>query len=113
MIEELKQIQEGEEAYYQWVRVEAAKLRADGCTGVPEFHRDCCLEHDIAYRTGFDPRAAFKSGEWLAPITRAEADARFRKCNQERSLMGRFSPMSWWRWAAVRLMARKAFKGTE
>lgn len=109
----LESIIKGEEAYYQWVRAEAEKLGADGCTGVPDFHRDCCLEHDLAYRTGMDPRAAFESGQWALSISRAEADARFRTCNQKRSLLGWFAPMAWWRWAAVRLLAAKAFKGTK
>lgn len=67
----------------------------DGCTGVKDFYVDCCYLHDRAYRTGrgFD-------GE---PISRREADARLRRCIQSRSRFGRLSPMSWWRWSAVRL----------
>lgn len=83
------------EEYWQRVKERAAELLSDGCSGVPDFHVICCLEHDIAYRTG-----QTVDGESL---TRAEADARFRRCIQSRSLLGFFSPMSWWRWLGVRV----------
>ncbi len=53
------------------------------------------IEHDIHYRTG-----ATLAG---VEISRAEADKIFRECMQARSIFWIFSPMSWWRWAAVRL----------
>lgn len=80
--------------YWQRVREKAAELQSDGCSGVPDFHIECCWAHDIAYRTGMTV-----DGETL---TRAEADARFRRCIQSRSAFGLFSPMSWWRWLGVR-----------
>ena len=88
-------------AYWAAVRARAAELKADGCSGVPEFYRDCCMNHDIHYRTH-----KTLEGE---PITRAEADARFRRCMQDRSRFGKSSPMALWRWLGVRLFGRKAW----
>jgi hypothetical protein len=95
--------------FRSWVREKAAELGADGCTGVPEFYRDCCLLHDIAYRTGRNPAALYLGREEF--ITRSEADQLFRDCMQQRSKLGKFNPMSWWRWAGVRLFASKAWRG--
>lgn len=81
--------------HWERVRSIAAALGSDGCSGVPDFHLDACLEHDIHYRTG--------KTIYGTPLTRAQADARFRRCIQQRSIFGRFSPMAWWRWAGVRL----------
>ena len=83
--------------YWDRIRQRAEELHSDGCTGVPEFYHDCCLEHDIHCRTG----------ETLdgTPITRKEADAQFRRCIQNRSMFGCFSPLSWWRWVGVRIGA--------
>ena len=87
--------------YWVMIRRKARALKSDGCTGVPDFYLDCCLEHDIHYRTG-----KTLGGK---PLTRAQADARLRRCIQSRSVFGWFSPMSWWRWAAVRLFGSRAF----
>lgn len=81
------------EDYWVRVRQRAAELGTDGCTAALDVHLDCCLEHDIAYFTGRDVDGN--------PVTKAEADAAFRRCLQSKSRWGRFSPMSWWRWAAV------------
>lgn len=83
--------------------MKALELGSDGCSGVTEAFLDCCLEHDIAYRTG-----RTVEGEIL---TRAEADRRFRECMQAKSRLGIFNPMSWWRWIAVRFFGRGAWKG--
>lgn len=89
-----------------WARVEAraAALGSDGCTGVSEWHRRCCLLHDVMYRTGqdMDGRA----------ITRAEADYLFWECNRQRTPFSFLSPRSWVRWAGVRLWAWRNQKGT-
>lgn len=90
------------DAYWHAVRQRAAELGANGCSGVPDFHRDCCLEHDIHYR---DQRTL--GG---VSLTRADADARFRYCLQSRSPLGAMSPMAWWRWAGVRLLGWLAWK---
>ena len=87
--------------YWQLVIEEAARLKSDGCTFVPDFYGGACLEHDIHYRTH----------KWLdgEPITKAEADTRFRLVMQAWSKLGKYDPMSWWRWLAVKLCAHKAW----
>lgn len=89
------------DVYWDAVRNRAAALNSDGCSHVPDFHLDACLEHDIAYRTHQHLDGA--------PITKAEADTRFRQRLQEMSAFGSFSPMSWWRWAAVSWWGQSAW----
>jgi len=84
--------------YWRRVRQVAAALKSDGCTGVVDIYKDACLEHDIHYRLGRT------LGGYV--ITRADADRRFRLVMQSRSPFGRISPMSWWRWAGVRIGGR-------
>lgn len=86
------------QTYWDQVRDKAAALGADGCTKATGAYVECCLEHDIHYRTGHTI-----AGE---PITRRAADARFRSCMQSRSRLGWYSPMAWARWAAVRIFGR-------
>ena len=98
---------EWNDEYRALVRAKAKELGSDGCSGVPDFHLDGCYEHDIAYRTGKDL--------YGNQITRAEADRRFRIYIQKHSLLakfrlGFFSPMSWWRWAGVRLFGRNSYQ---
>ena len=80
-----------------WEEVEwtAAVLKANGCSGVPEFYHQACLLHDCYYRLGVD--FTYQS------ITRREADSRFNWAIRARSRFGRMSPMAWWRWVGVRL----------
>lgn len=87
--------------YWADVREWAADLESDGCTGVPDFFLDACLEHDCHYRVH----------EWIdgTPILRSEADARFRHVIQDRSVVGVLSPMAWWRWMGVRVFGRGAW----
>lgn len=85
--------------YWERVRDKAAELGTDGCTGATGAFRDCCLEHDIHYRLG-----TTLGGE---PITRREADDRFRSCMMAHSALGFYSPMAWIRWAAVRCFGRR------
>lgn len=80
-------------------------IESDGCTGVPDFYLCSCIKHDFWYCTHRD----FDGNE----ITRAEADARFRKDIQSRSLYGPLSPMSWWRWLAVRIFGKKPWNKEE
>jgi len=89
--------------YWNLVRKRAHELNSDGCSGVPDFYLDCCLEHDIAYRTGKTITGRTQ--------TREEADLCLRECIQARSLFGKWSPMSWWRYWAVRLLAKKSWQG--
>lgn len=97
-----------DDKYILWVREEAKKINSDGCSGVPDFHKDCCYEHDLGYYYGRDPRDAYRMSSgphqdgalWslAGKITRSEVDARFRKCQGD--LMGL------WRWLGVRIGGR-------
>lgn len=92
-------------AYTKTIKEQAKELKSDGCTGVSELYRPACLEHDIAYRTGKDP--------YGFPVSRREADKRFRWHMQFLSPAGTFSPVAWGRWIGVRIGASKAYKGSE
>lgn len=83
------------EEYWQAVRKRAKELHSDGCSHAKDWYLDCCLQHDIAYRQGCSVDGT--------PMTRTHADAQFRHCIQQRSPLGRCSPMSWVRWTGVRL----------
>ena len=91
--------------YWTWVRAEASLIKSDGCSKVADIHKDCCYEHDLAYHYGRDPRASYAIKSWslAAKISRSEADARFRKCNQELSSLGKASPLAGWRWLGLRV----------
>jgi hypothetical protein len=91
------------EKYYKRVREKAAEIGADGCTMATGAFRDCCLEHDLFYRTGKTLQGK--------PITRAEADERFKSCMQRNSKLGWFSPMAWLRFFAVRKFGADSWKG--
>lgn len=96
--------------YWEWVKSEATLIDTDGCSKVLNFHLECCLEHDLGYYYGKDPRDAYRlwvKGDpdyWknAADITREEADRRFRKCHQVRSKLGWWSWVAFWRWRGVR-----------
>ena len=82
----------------------AAALGGDGCSSAPDlFFRPCCDEHDVYYRTGRDADGA--------PITRAEADRRFRLCMKAngKTFIGRHV-LSWVYWGAVRLFGGSEFQ---
>lgn len=87
--------------YWTRVRQRAVELGGDGCSGVPDFYKDCCDEHDIHYRTHCDIDGN--------PITRAEADSRIRQCIQAKSFAGVLSPMALWRWLGLRLLGGRAW----
>ena len=103
--------------YWDWVKGEAALIDTDGCSGVTGLRIECCFEHDLGYYYARDPRVAYRywrfgqQDYWeKAPeITRMTADARFRRCLQNRSRSGRWSPMSLWRWIGVRVGAQGAW----
>lgn len=88
--------------YWSRVKAHADRLQSDGCSGVPDYLWWTCLEHDIHYRTH-----QMLSGD---VIDRETADYIFRVRIQQGSGFGRFSPVSWWRWAAVRLFGEKAWR---
>jgi len=75
---------------------------SDGCTGVPNWYLEACIIHDFYYTMHKDFDGS--------PITREEADKRFRKKIQHLSPVGKFSPMSWWRWLGVKMFANKAWE---
>jgi hypothetical protein len=111
--------------YWDWIKAEAKKANSDGCSFVPDWRLPCCHEHDIAYAYAKDPRDAYRhwrnltiadeqaNGWWdlAEPITRGEADKRFRQCNQKKSKLGKWSPFAAWRWVGVRLLGRKIWAG--
>lgn len=88
-------------AYWEQIKAKAEELKSDGCSHVTQAFQQCCHEHDCHYRLGTRCDGT--------PITRREADARFRQCMQMRSRFGKASPMAWWRWAGVRLFGRGKF----
>lgn len=104
--------------YLAWIRSEATLIDTDGCSSVSGLRMDCCLEHDVSFFFGKDPRDAYRherTGSYMpwedaAPITFDEANRRFRKCHQVRSKFGQWSPMAWWRWAGVALFSREAWE---
>ena len=78
------------------VRRKAMALQSDGCSGPTlPIYVQCCFQHDIAYRTHCD--------EHGAPITRKQADQRFRACMEHFSILGDHSLIAEWRYWAVRL----------
>ena len=79
-------------------------IKSDGCSGVPDICVDECVKHDFYYRTRHD-----FSGRL---IRREYADLLFRRGLQRQSRLGVLSPMSWWRWLAVRAFpqARRAWE---
>lgn len=86
------------EDYWCRVRARAKALGSDGCTGVPDWYLDCCLEHDVHERTGMDVNGQ--------AISVAENDARFRECIRQRSRLSWYSPLSWAYWSGLRLWRR-------
>lgn len=79
--------------YWVAVRKAARALNSDGCTDVLDIYTESCYEHDIHWRTGHTI--------FGVPITTVQANRRFRKVIQSRDPLGRFSPLSWWRWVGV------------
>lgn len=88
-------------SYFERIRDEADRLGADGCTFGSAAFRDCCREHDCHYRCGVT-----LDGE---PITRDEADLRFRACMQNRSVLGWWSPMAHFRYWILKHFGQKAW----
>jgi len=82
-------------AYWEKVAYVAKQLGTDGCTAVVDIYIDSCFEHDIHCRT--------HQTLYGRPLTSADAAAIFRERIQQQSVLGRLSPVSWWRWAAVRV----------
>ena len=72
----------------------AKGFKYDGCTAVPDFDfgSDCCGEHDYHYQAG--------------QISRAEADARLRKCIQRKG----YVVLPWVYWLGVRIFGHNYYK---
>lgn len=99
--------------YRHAVQAAAVAVDSDHCTGVPDWYRDACDEHDVHYRTH-----ARLDGR---PIRRARADwllgRRIRVLAREglswepwswQHVIG-YVGVSWWRYAVVRLVGRAAW----
>ena len=80
--------------YWREVDKQAIALGGDGCTGVPDFRKKYCDEHDVHYRT-------HKFIFHCYALTFQEANFIFRWRHQRDSWFGRFSPMAWWRYLGV------------
>lgn len=82
-----------------WCRVKrrARELDSDGCTLVSDIFILACWEHDIHWRLG--------ATLYGTPISMSQANRRFRLVIQRFSRFGRFSPVSWIRWAGVSIRA--------
>lgn len=89
--------------YYDRLLEIADEEGFDGCSMATGVRKECCAEHDYHYR--YHRRL---TGE---PITKAEADLRFRACLQRRGWMGWWSPIAWARYWAVRWFGRRAWEG--
>ena len=76
-------------------------VATDGCSGVPDFYLNCCIIHDWWYRTHRNLDGT--------PITKTQADKGLKECIQADSVLGRFSPMAWWRYWGVKKFGRKAW----
>lgn len=80
----------GQSAYDVFVK------ESDGCTAAPDLtFRECCVEHDVAYRSG--------------KIKRSEADARLRECMRAHG----YVVLPWVYWAAVRIFGRGFYYGAK
>jgi hypothetical protein len=107
----------GRPTFWNWLRSEAELISTDGCSRVSGAKIDCCYLHDLMFYHGSDPHEAYRLYRigrlepWTDAhrITRAEADRHLRRCLCNRSVLGHWSPMAWWRWLAVRLFAGGAW----
>jgi len=88
--------------YWRTVKHVAKALKSDGCTGVPDFYVDACLEHDCFYRT--------HQTIFGAPITKDEADWILKRRIQQWSWLGWLSPMAQWRYWFLRRFVRKPWE---
>ena len=81
--------------YWDKVRDRAKELGSDGCTGVIDFYKDACLEHDVHYH--------LKETLGGRVLTRRDADTIFRLRIMGLSPLGVLSIVAWVRWIGVRL----------
>jgi hypothetical protein len=88
--------------YWSDVYTCAMAVDTDGCSGVADWLKWTCWEHDYHYR-----RHRMIFGR---PLTRAEADKIFRVRIQQGSGFGVLSPIAWLRWLGVRLFGGNAWR---
>jgi hypothetical protein len=74
---------------------------SDGCSGVKDWYIEACWEHDFHYR--------YAQTIYREPISFEEANSRFRESIQMRSKLGRFNPISWFRWYGVKTLGSFAW----
>ena len=77
-------------------------IDSDGCTGVPDFYKEECIKHDFYYRTHHNFEGKL--------ITRDIADKLFLEGIRNKSKLGKFSPMAFWRYLGVRLCGKSAWE---
>lgn len=82
-------------SYWEWIKDEAAAVGSDGCTGVSDWHIECCWEHDLACHYNKNPRSAYEiymareghrveamnPWSYAEDMTRRQADYAFADCN--------------------------------
>lgn len=103
--------------FWDFIEAEAALIKSDGCSVVPEFYHECCLVHDLEYwyaRCATDAYTHYLKGTtnyWhlAKKLTQAQADKHLRSCIQKKSTLGKWSPLSWWRYWALREFGQKAW----
>lgn len=77
-------------------------IASDGCSGVPDFYLDYCIIHDWWFRTHRNLDGT--------PITFDEANRGLAEGIRSKSILGRFSPMAWWRYLGVTKWGKKAWE---
>lgn len=92
-------------SYHDQLKSLAESIGSDGCTNAAQWYQECCWEHDWAYVTGTTPRGVF--------VTKEQADQRFRDCLQAHSSFRWLSPLSWWRFLAVRKFGKGLWSKVE
>jgi len=91
-------LKKGQKPSMEYFKALEDVIKSDGCTVVLEVYHNCCVQHDLGYRFHIDC--------YGNSVTRDKVDAKFRCCMQDCSKIRWFSPMSWWRYAGVRLFGR-------
>ena len=85
--------------YWSGVHTLASTLKSDGCTGVPDWFKWTCLEHDCHYRTHQS-----LSG---SPLSKEDADYILRVRIQQCDMSILKWPISWIRWFGVAVVFKK------
>lgn len=78
-------------------------VKADGCSSAPDlWWHECCCIHDVHYRTGKDYEGK--------PISRSEADKKFRQClkSDSKTFIGKHILCNVY-WLAVRIFGKRHY----